>query len=102
MPVLDAEDRLVGILTEADFMSAMNLEAGIVANALETLVRKRRVRKGMGTIVDDIMTREPITIRADGHARSTRSGGWTRTRSSGSSSPTANGTSAASSRAPTW
>ena len=46
-------------------MSAMNLDGGVVASALETLVRKRRVRKGMGTIVDDIMTREPITIRAD-------------------------------------
>ena len=65
LPVLDAEDRLVGILTSADFMSAMNLESGVVANTMETLVRKRRARKGMGTIVDDIMTREPITIRAD-------------------------------------
>jgi sulfide:quinone oxidoreductase len=65
LPVLDAENRLVGILTSADFMSAMNLDAGIISGALETLVRKRRVRKGMGTIVDDIMTREPITIRAD-------------------------------------
>jgi sulfide:quinone oxidoreductase len=62
VPVLDAEDRLIGILTEADFLSAMNLDAGFVANALETLVRKRRARKGMGTIVDDIMTRKPITI----------------------------------------
>jgi len=65
LPVLDVEDRLVGILTGADFMSAMNIEAGIFTNALETLVRKRRARKGMGTIVDDIMTREPITIRAE-------------------------------------
>jgi sulfide:quinone oxidoreductase len=65
LPVLDAEDRLVGILTSADFMSAMNLEAGVFSSALESLVRKRRVRKGMGTIVDDIMTRDPITIRAD-------------------------------------
>jgi len=65
LPVLDAEDRLVGILTSADFMSAMNLDGGIVANALETVVRKRRSRKGMGTIVDDIMTPEPITIRAE-------------------------------------
>jgi sulfide:quinone oxidoreductase len=63
VPVVDAEDRLTGILTEADFLSAMNLDAGIVANALETIVRKRRVKKGMGTIVDDIMTRVPITIR---------------------------------------
>ena len=63
VPVVDAEDRLVGILTEGDFMSAMNIEGGLVGNALETIVRKRRARKGMGTIVDDIMTRAPITIR---------------------------------------
>jgi len=65
VPVLDAEDRLTGILTSADFMSAMNLDTGRVGNALETLVRKRRARKDMGTIVDDIMTRQPITIRAE-------------------------------------
>jgi sulfide:quinone oxidoreductase len=65
LPVLDVDNHLVGILTSADFMSAMNIEGGGVANPLETLVRKRRARKGMGTIVDDIMTREPITIRAE-------------------------------------
>ncbi len=65
VPVVDADERLVGILTEADFLSAMNLDGGVVANALETIVRKRRARKGMGTIVDDIMTRSPITIRAN-------------------------------------
>lgn len=65
LPVLDAEDRLVGILTSADFMSAMNLDGGVVANALETVVRKRRSHKRMGTIVDDIMTPKPITIRAE-------------------------------------
>ncbi|MBK9117494.1 MAG: CBS domain-containing protein [Betaproteobacteria bacterium] len=65
LPVLDAEDRVVGILTGADFMSAMNIEGGGIANPLETIVRKRRARKGMGTIVDDIMTRDPITIRAE-------------------------------------
>ena len=65
LPVLDAADRVVGILTGADFMSAMNIEGAGIANPLETLVRKRRARKGMGTIVDDIMTRDPITIRAE-------------------------------------
>ena len=65
LPVLDVEDRVVGILTGADFMSAMNIEGAGIANPLETLVRKRRARKGMGTIVDDIMTRDPITIRAE-------------------------------------
>ena len=101
VPVIDAEDRLVGILTEADFLSAMNLDSGIVANALETIVRKRRARKGMGTIVDDIMTRLPITS-APWTRSKPRSGGWTRTRSSGLSSPTTSTMSAASSPAPTW
>ncbi|MDH5265729.1 MAG: CBS domain-containing protein, partial [Betaproteobacteria bacterium] len=65
VPVLDVNDRLAGVLTEADFLSAMNLEQSNVTDALETVVRKRRARKGMGTIVDDIMTRSPITIRED-------------------------------------
>jgi sulfide:quinone oxidoreductase len=62
VPVLDVEDRLVGIVTEADFLSAMNLDSGLVADALQSVVRKRRARKRMGTIVDDIMTRAPVTI----------------------------------------
>jgi len=62
LPVVDVEDKVVGILTEADFLSAMNLDGGIIANALETVVRKRRARKGMGTIVDDIMTPSPLAI----------------------------------------
>lgn len=65
VPVLDVHDRLAGVLTEADFLSAMNLEQSNVTDALETVVRKRRARKGMGTIVDDIMTTPPITIRED-------------------------------------
>jgi sulfide:quinone oxidoreductase len=65
VPVLDVHDRLAGVLTEADFLSAMNLEQSAVTDTLETVVRKRRARKGMGTIVDDIMTTPPITIRED-------------------------------------
>ena len=38
LPVLDAEDRLVGILTSADFMSAMNLDSGVVAGYLNMSV----------------------------------------------------------------
>jgi sulfide:quinone oxidoreductase len=65
VPVLNVNDKLVGVLTEADFLSAMNLEQSAVTDTLETLVRKRRARKGMGTIVDDIMTKSPITIREE-------------------------------------
>ena len=70
VPVLDEHDRLAGVLTEADFLSAMNLEQSAVTDTLETVVRKRRARKGMGTIVDDIMTRPAITIREDESLRS--------------------------------
>jgi sulfide:quinone oxidoreductase len=63
VPVLDVHDQLVGVVTEADFLSAMNLDSGLVASAVEAIVRKRRVRKGMGTIVEDIMTRSPIVVR---------------------------------------
>jgi sulfide:quinone oxidoreductase len=69
VPVLDVHDKLVGVLTEADFLSAMNLEQSAVTDTLETVVRKRRARKGMGTIVDDIMTKAPITIREDDSLR---------------------------------
>jgi sulfide:quinone oxidoreductase len=65
VPVVDVEDRLVGILTEADFLSAMDLRPHSLADAVETVIRKRRVRKGMGTIVEDLMTPDPITIRPD-------------------------------------
>ncbi len=65
VPVLDEHDSLAGVLTEADFLSAMNLEQSAVTDTLETVVRKRRARKGMGTIVDDIMTKPAITIREE-------------------------------------
>ncbi len=65
LPVLDAHGALVGIVTEADFLSAMNLSTPGLSNALETVVRKRRATKPMGTIVEDIMTKTPITIREE-------------------------------------
>jgi len=66
LPVLDVEDKLVGILTEADFLSAMDIHGGsAVQDLFDTIIRKRRARKKMGTIVDDIMTRDPVVIDAE-------------------------------------
>jgi sulfide:quinone oxidoreductase len=65
VPIVDVEGRLAGIVTEADFLSAMNLHGGGLTDLLESVVRKRRARKGMGTVVDDIMTPRPVTIDAD-------------------------------------
>jgi sulfide:quinone oxidoreductase len=65
LPVLNADGRLSGIVTEGDFLSAMDIGGGAMAGALESVVRKHRARKQMGTIVDDIMTGDPITIKED-------------------------------------
>jgi CBS domain-containing protein len=66
LPVLDAEDKLVGILTEADFLSAMDIHGGsAIQDLFDSLIRKRRGRKKMGTIVEDIMTKDPVCIRSD-------------------------------------
>jgi len=66
LPVVDVDDRLIGIITEADFLSAMDVDGGAhVKNVFETIIRKRRAGKKMGTIVDDIMTSDPVTIGED-------------------------------------
>ena len=66
LPVVDVEDKLIGILTEADFLSALDIHGGSAIQGLfETIIRRRRTRKKMGTIVDDIMTRDPIHVGAE-------------------------------------
>jgi len=65
LPVLDEYGRLIGVVTEGDFISAMDINGGALAGALEGVVRKHRARKKMGTIVDDIMTPNPITIKGE-------------------------------------
>jgi CBS domain-containing protein len=65
LPILSSENKLIGILTEADFVSAMDIAPGKVGGFVENVVRKRRAKKSMGTIVDDIMTRKPVTVGPD-------------------------------------
>ena len=65
LPVVDVDGRLAGIVTEADFLSALNVdEPPAISNLFDTIIRRRRARKRMGTIVDDIMTPDPITLKA--------------------------------------
>jgi len=52
LPVVDVDGRLVGLISEADFVSALD-------------VRHPVRRKPMGTIVDDLMTDHPVTIAED-------------------------------------
>ena len=66
LPVVDVEDKLIGILTEADFLSALDIHGeSAVQDLFETIIRRRRTRKHMGTIVDDIMTRDPVRVGAE-------------------------------------
>ncbi len=66
LPVLDIDDKLIGILTEADFLSSLDIHGGsAIQDLFDTIIRKRRSRKKMGTIVDDIMTGDPVCVGAD-------------------------------------
>ncbi len=66
LPVIDVEGKLIGILSEADFLSAMDVHAqGPVKEMFDTIIRKRRSVKSMGTIVEDIMTPDPVTAKAE-------------------------------------
>ena len=54
-----------GIITEADFLSAMNVDAHpTMQDFFQSIIRRRRVKKSMGTIVDDLMTKKPLTLKA--------------------------------------
>ena len=50
--MVDVDGRLVGLISEADFVSALD-------------VRHPVRRKPMGTVVDDLMTDHPVTIAED-------------------------------------
>ncbi len=63
LPVVDVDNRLIGVVTEADFLAAMNVSGdSTIQQLFDIVVRRSRVRKPMGTIVDDIMTRNPVTV----------------------------------------
>ena len=49
LPVIDVEDKLIGILTEADFLSALDIHGGsAIQDLFETIIRRRRTRKQDG------------------------------------------------------
>lgn len=62
LPVLNADGHLIGIITAGDLISALNNGNGM-HGPLRLIARKCRNPKRMGTIVDDLMTRNPITIK---------------------------------------
>jgi len=62
MPVVDVDDRLIGVITESDFLSTIDMRGTSIDDIMDALIRKRRTKTKMGTVVEDIMTVKPLTI----------------------------------------
>jgi len=63
-PVLDDEDRVIGVVSEADLLAKEALE-GEVPGLIGELLHHREQAKAAGVTAADLMTRPPITITAD-------------------------------------
>ncbi|MBF0280000.1 MAG: CBS domain-containing protein [SAR324 cluster bacterium] len=66
LPVVDVDNKLIGIITEADFLSGMDLQSESTLKPIfDLIVHQKRSKKRMGTIVEDLMTPKPITLREE-------------------------------------
>ncbi len=66
LPVVNGDNVLTGVLTEADFLAALNLKEGSsVLNMFNVIIRRKRPAKKRGTTVDGLMTLKPVTVRED-------------------------------------
>lgn len=69
LPVTDKENKLVGIVTEADFLCAMGIPCHHPAHnlwqTLESMFRHNPARSDKPGKVEDIMARQPISLHAD-------------------------------------
>ncbi len=62
VPILDPDAKLVGIVSKSDLVSALDLKPHSLAHAMADLLPGGHHHKKMGTIVDDIMSTEPVTV----------------------------------------
>jgi sulfide:quinone oxidoreductase len=63
VPIVDVDNKLIGILTESDFLNALNIsEDRAVVQLFDMIIRRNRPKRSMGTTVDSLMTPNPITI----------------------------------------
>ncbi len=66
LPVVDDENHVVGIISEADILSAMGTEKEpTFRDILKHLVREPLPERKLGDIVGDIMTFPVVTVRLD-------------------------------------
>jgi len=66
LPVVDKENRVVGIISEADILSAMGVEKehGFKV-VLKHLLGESLPERKLGDVVGDIMTKPAVTVRSD-------------------------------------
>jgi sulfide:quinone oxidoreductase len=63
VPIVDVDNRLIGILTESDFLNALNIsEEGAIVELFDMVIRRNRPKRTAGTTVNSIMTPKPITV----------------------------------------
>lgn len=66
LPVVDNENRVVGIVSEADILSAMGIEREhSLKDILKLLLGESLPERKLGDIVGDIMTSPAVTVRLD-------------------------------------
>lgn len=69
LPVVDAQQKLVGVITEADFLQALGVPAGNhsqgVWQTLEAMFAHRPDVKNADGLVADLMTRNVVTVTPD-------------------------------------
>lgn len=65
VPVLDPEGQLIGILSKSDLISALDLKLHSLTRTIADLLSGGHHHETMGTIVDDVMSRDPATVAED-------------------------------------
>ena len=79
-PVLGDDDKVIGIVSEADMLAKEAVDPGVIAGILH----HRDAEKARGTTAGDLMTAAVVAVAPDDTVSSTPPSSCTRTRSSGS------------------
>jgi CBS-domain-containing membrane protein len=66
-PVLDEEDRVIGVVSEADLLAKLALEGGDVQVPAmsDGILHQQQLEKARGTSAADLMTALPVTVSPD-------------------------------------
>lgn len=67
LPVLDDDDRVIGVVSEADLLPKEALEAGHEGHSglLSGVLRRRELQKAEGVTAAGLMSRPPVTVGPD-------------------------------------